>query len=74
MREKTINAIVYCNEPQPVTGNRFLKFKKIPDNQYRIGKFLAFAAKFPGAEYVNFYHKPLPGETKGKFKERIYLQ
>ena len=62
-----LTAIVYCNQKQ-VNGQQFLKYRNIQDNQNGIGTFMNFAAKFPGAEYVNFYYK-----KNRKFKERIYL-
>ena len=65
---KLLTAIIYCNQPQ-VNGNQFLKYRKISDTTAGISKFLLFAAKFPGAQYVNFYYR----DTK-KFKERIHLQ
>jgi hypothetical protein len=69
MASQLLTAIIYTNIPQPVTGNQFLKFRNITDSDTAVGKFMTFAAKFPGAEYVNFYYK----NTKA-FKERIYLQ
>lgn len=76
-RQKTpgyLNAIIvvkafpgnpYSQQPDK-DGYVFLKYHNIkPDKD----KFLLFAAKFPGAEYVNFYDCI----TKA-FKERIYLQ
>lgn len=64
-QKEKFTAIIYCSEPQPVTGLQFLKYRNITDK----GKFLLFAAKFPAAQYVNFYHK----QTR-LFNERIYLQ
>ncbi len=66
---KYLNAIIYTETPQPVTGKRFLKYHGIADVEHKIAAFCQFAAKFPGALYVNFYHK----DNKA-FKERIYLQ
>jgi hypothetical protein len=67
--EKQLTAIIYCSIPQPVTGNQFLKFRNISNNNISKSKFLDFAAKFNGAEYVNFY-----GKQSKKFIERIYLK
>jgi hypothetical protein len=65
---KQLTAIVYCSVPQ-VNGNNFLKYRNISDTDKAKGKFLLFAAKFPGAEYVNWYDK----KTKA-FIERVYLK
>jgi len=67
--EKQITAIIYCAIPQPVTGLQFLKYRNIQNNDAAIAKFLLFAAKFSGAQYVNFY-----GKKSRAFIERIYLQ
>ncbi len=63
-----LTAIIYCSEKQ-VNGMQFLKYRNIGKDERRKGQFLSFAAKFPGAEYVNFYDR----ETKA-FIERIYLK
>lgn len=68
IQPKYFNAIIYCSVPQ-INGAQFLKYRKIKNATDPKGKFLAFAAKFPGAEYVNLYDR----ETK-KFYERIYLK
>lgn len=64
MAIREYNAIIVC-DPQPVTGNRFLRYKKINNKD----RFLKFAAKFPGVKYINFYDNL----TKS-FVERIYLE
>ena len=69
MSARIMDAIIYCSIPQPVTGNQFLKYRNISDTDAAKGRFLKFAAKFAGAEYVNFYDK----HTRA-FIERIYLQ
>lgn len=68
-----LNAIIIA-DPQPVTGNTALKYHNIKDTITAMANFCEFAAKFPGAKHVNFYYKCLPGEKRGRFKERIYLQ
>jgi len=65
---KLLTAIVYCSEKQ-VNGEQFLKYRNISDTDTAISTFLLFAAKFPSAEYVNFYRK-----KDRTFKQRIYLQ
>lgn len=63
-----LTAIIYTREPQ-INGRQFLKYRNIPTWEPKKSEFLAFAAKFPTAEHVNFYEK----DTK-KFVERIYLE
>ena len=60
---KLFTAIIYTKEKQ-VNGNQFLKYRNINNQE----KFLKFAAKFPGATYVNWYDKA----TKSYIK-RDYL-
>ena len=79
MNEMYLTAIIVCTQAQPggqplVNGKCFLKYRNIKDNPVKISNFLAFAVKFPGAIEVNFYYKKRAGETKGRFKEKIYLQ
>lgn len=69
MEEKLLNAIIFCDPPDQVSGNTALKYRKIGNNQKSITSFLEFARKFPSAQYVNFYYR----ESR-MFKERIYLQ
>lgn len=76
-RQKTpgyFNAIVvikaepgahYTQAPN-ADGFLFYKYHNIPPNRDR---FLQFAAKFPGVQYINFYDA-----ITRTFKERIYLQ
>lgn len=54
---KLFTAIVYTTEKQPVTDNEFLKYRNIKNSEQALQKFYAFAAKFPGAWYVNLYDK-----------------
>jgi hypothetical protein len=66
--ESKYRAIIYCSKVQ-VNGKQFLKYNSVDKEEKALGKFLAFAAKFPGAEYVNLYDK----ETS-QFSQRIYLK
>jgi hypothetical protein len=69
MNVEQLTAIIYCEVPQPVTGNQFLKYRNIENNNDAKSSFLLYASKFVGAQYVNFYDK----KTR-RFVERIYLQ
>lgn len=68
MRKELLTAIIYCNQQQP-NGNHFLKYRNISNTDTAKSKFLLFARKFVGAEYVNWYDK-----YSREFIERIYLQ
>ncbi len=59
-----VRAIIYCNVPQ-VNGNQFLKYNYVTNSKRGLNSFANFAAKFPGAEYINFYSK-----QTGEFIER----
>ena len=68
MPSDKLTAIIYCDRPQ-VSGKQFLKYRTVDGSSKGLSKFLAFAAKFPGAQYVNLYDK-----RTGEFRARIYLQ
>lgn len=51
-----LTAIIYCQVPQ-VNGSQFLKYRNIKDTEAHRRRFVQFAAKFPGAKYVNWYNK-----------------
>lgn len=70
---KRLTAII-ITEPQPVSGNTALKYHNIPESGDGYQKFLDFAGKFPGVKSINFYYKRLPGEIKGRFKEKIIFE
>lgn len=63
MAKKLYTAIVYTIIPQ-VNGSNFLKYRNINDKD----KFMRFAAKFPGAQHVNFYEK----ETRSFDEQRKF--
>ena len=73
MAVKRLTAII-ITEPQPVTGNTALKYHNIPEEGKGYSDFLNFASRFPGVIAINFYYKKLPGETKGRFKEKIHFR
>jgi len=68
-RHDLLTGIIHTSIPQPITGNQFLKYRNIPDNAHKIANFATFAKKFPGADYINFYH-----QDNNAFKERLYLE
>jgi len=65
MENNLLTAIIFCSEKQ-VNGNQFLKYHISAKEEK---KFLAFAIKFPGAWYVNFYWK-----HNKQFYKREYLR
>lgn len=65
---KLLTAIIFTAIPQPVSGNKFLKYRGIKNTPWHKEKFLRFAEKFPGAMYVNWYDK----QTKA-YIERTWI-
>lgn len=65
---------IIITEAQPTNGATALKYHNIPETGKDYDSFIAFAAKFPGVKCINFYYKRKKHETKGRFKEKIYMQ
>lgn len=53
---RLLTAIVHTSEPQ-INGKQFLKYRNITDSPAARNRFLKFAARFPGAKYVNWYDR-----------------
>lgn len=53
---KKITAIIYCREKQ-VNGKQFLKYTYVDNSYNGLDRFIKFAAKFPGAQHINFYSR-----------------
>jgi hypothetical protein len=51
-----ITAIIFCSEKQ-VNGTQFLKYKFVDNTPRGLMMFERFAARFPGAEYINYYDR-----------------
>jgi len=67
-KEKKVTAIIICEPPDPVSGNTALKYSFIDCTPRGINTFLIFAAKFPTAQYINFY-----GKKSRNYLDRIYI-
>lgn len=68
METRLMTAIIFCTVQQ-VNGSTVLKYRNIKDTEKDLQKFKLFAAKFPGADYINWYDK----KTRA-FIKREYLR
>lgn len=66
-----MTVIIVCTGPGNI-GSPFKKYHNVPKTGPGFDKFIAFAAKFPGLDHINFYEKvKRPGQTRGEFIRKI---
>lgn len=67
--ESKVVGIIICDPADPISGNTALKYSTVDNSHKGLDRFLIFAARFPTAQYINFY-----GKKSRTYLGRIYIR